>query len=387
MSNPNLSRLNSRLLLYFYITGAIEGVIILWLLISLPSGPSNLWLLGYSKLRIAMMISIIGLILGFSYLTFNSIKGYTLSKNLSTRFEHLITNVGYFMPLICIFLVLAVLYPYYKILGIKPDYDIREYIILERISPFIYYLTSRLFQFSIISIAAMVIRVKNRISWKISKRGAVIILMSITVILVISHISLNLMPWITQHREIWRLVKFFDLTYERNLPAIFSTFLLACAGILLSTIAYKKFAAKDRYFYHWFVLSLIFFLLSMDEFFEIHEGIDDYIKTTINSETLFARNWVYSGLLFVIIFLFSYRKFFAALPPLTKRGVLFSGAIYVGSALGMEIIGSAFVSSYGLLEFPYLIMTTIEESFEMIGIIIFINVLITYLEEISEGVN
>ena len=381
MSSISLSKLDNRLLLYFYITGVIEGFLILWLLISLPSGPSNLWLFGYSKFRIGMMISMGAMILGFFYLTFNAYKRYSLSKKISSTFGKIITLTGYFAPLICVFFVLAVLYPYYKILGLKPDYVVHEYVILERLSPFIFYLTIRLFQFSIISIGAIFGRLKNDIRWQITKSGVAIILLSITGILAIAHISLNLMPWITQHREIWRLVKFFDLTYERNIPAIYSTFLLACASYLLGKIALKKFRVKDHFSLHWSILSFIFIFLALDEFQEIHEGLDDFIKATFNSETLFAQNWAYSGLIIIILFIFFYWKFFTHLPPFTKRGVLLSGMIYVGSALGLEIIGSAYVETYGLLEFPYLFMTTIEETLEMIGITIFIYTLMPYLEE------
>jgi len=375
------SKLDNRLLLYFYITGVIEGFLILWLLISLPSGPSNLWLFGYSKFRIGMMISMGSIILGFSYLTFNSVKQYSLSKKISLTFGNMIALIGYFAPFICVFFVLAVLYPYYKILGLKPDYVVHEYVILERISPFIFYLTIRLFQFSIISIGAIFGRLRNDIHWKITKSGTAIILLSVTGILAIAHISLNLMPWITQHREIWRLVKIFDLTYERNIPAIFSTFLLVCASFLLGRIAYRKFQVKDHFSLHWPILSLIFILLALDEFQEIHEGIDDLIKNTFNSETLFAQNWVYSGLIIITLFSLFYWKFFTHLPSFTRRGIFLSGVIYVGSALGLEIIGSAYVETYGLLEFPYLFLTTLEETLEMIGIIIFIYTLMAYLED------
>ena len=132
MSSTTLTKLDNRLLLYFYITGVIEGFLILWLLISLPSGPSNLWLFGYSKFRIGMMTAMGAIILGFSYLTFNSLNRYPLTKNISLTFGKIIALTGYFAPLICVFFILAVLYPYYKILGLKPDYVVHEYVILEK---------------------------------------------------------------------------------------------------------------------------------------------------------------------------------------------------------------------------------------------------------------
>jgi hypothetical protein len=385
MSNPNLSKLNHRLLRYFYFTGIIEGVLILWLLIRLPSGPSNLWFLGYSKFRIAMMVMVIGLILGFAFLTINSVKGRKLTQKISRGFEILITHVGYFAAVICSFFIIAVLYPYYKILSLRPEYYVREYIILERISPLIFYLTTRLIQFAIISTVAIIQRLRSGINWKITKKGVAIILISLTSILVIAHISLNLMPWITQHREIWRLVKFFDLTYEKNIPAIFSTFLLASSAILLGRITCIKLQSQDRYAIHWTSLSIIFIFLALDEFYAIHEGIDDYIKTAISSEIIFASNWIYSGLILVIIFLVFYWNFFTKLPQKTKPGILLSGIIYVGSALGFEIIGSAYVATYGLQEIPYLILTLTEEMLEMIGIIVLIYTLMDFLEDLNKG--
>jgi hypothetical protein len=87
----------------------------------------------------------------------------------------------------------------------------------------------------------------------------------------------------------------------------------------------------------------------------------------------------------VIIFLVFYWNFFTKLPQKPKLGILISAIIYVGGALGFEIIGSAYVASYGLQEIPYILLTTTEEMLEMIGIITLIYTLMDYLEDLNKG--
>ena len=60
----------------------------------------------------------------------------------------------------------------------------------------------------------------------------------------------------------------FNLDKENNVPTLFSFLLFFTCGILLNLIGRVK---KQSHQAHWKFLSLVFFYLSADEIFEIHE--------------------------------------------------------------------------------------------------------------------
>ena len=56
-----------------------------------------------------------------------------------------------------------------------------------------------------------------------------------------------------------------------------------------------------------------------------------------------------------------------------------AGAIYIGGAIGMEMLGGYFVEVYGQKSFVYFLISTIEEFLEMFGIAVFIYALLSYI--------
>jgi hypothetical protein len=57
---------------------------------------------------------------------------------------------------------------------------------------------------------------------------------------------------------------------------------------------------------------------------------------------------------------------------------MLAGAGYVGGALGMEMIGGAYASAYGYDAY-YPVLTIVEETLEMLGILLFLHALLCYM--------
>jgi hypothetical protein len=81
----------------------------------------------------------------------------------------------------------------------------------------------------------------------------------------------------------------------------------------------------------------------------------------------------------VFIFVIAYTNFFINLPR--KIGLLFilSGVLFVGGALGMELIGGWYAFTCGTDNLMYRTVAMLEEMLEMIGIAVFIYSLLTYI--------
>ena len=130
-------------------------------------------------------------------------------------------------------------------------------------------------------------------------------------------------------------------------------------------------------------MASIFLYLSFDEGSRIHElaiyPIRRVFGDSIPSFLYFA--WVIPAIPIMFILTISYFKFFFKLPKHTRRMFLISVILYLSGALGFEMIGGHYASINGVNNLGYSLITTVEESFEMAGNIVFINALMKYIEE------
>src|SRR5438105_3804596 len=60
-------------------------------------------------------------------------------------------------------------------------------------------------------------------------------------------------------------------------------------------------------------------------------------------------------------------RFLLRLPADTRRWLLISGAVYLGGAVGMELIDGKYMEAHGA-NLTYMLMTTVEEGLEMSGL-------------------
>lgn len=82
----------------------------------------------------------------------------------------------------------------------------------------------------------------------------------------------------------------------------------------------------------------------------------------------------------VLIFVLAYLRFLAALPARTRNLFLLAGAIYVAGALGVEMIGGRHAFVFGRYNFAYTMIATLEEFLEMLGILLFVQALLSYMQ-------
>lgn len=165
------------------------------------------------------------------------------------------------------------------------------------------------------------------------------------------------------------VIKRIDFNNERNFPTYFATFQLLVCGYILWWISAKKFIDKDKYKFHWRGLSIIFYILAIDESFRIHDRINEGV----------AGGWVIYYLVLVAIIGVSYLFFVFSLPKKTRNLIILAGSLYVGGAIGMEIVGVYAKKYYSYYHIYYRIVLTIEESLEFIGLIVFIKALLSYI--------
>lgn len=176
-------------------------------------------------------------------------------------------------------------------------------------------------------------------------------------------------------------VPLFDISNDSSIPTWYSSATLLLASIFLALIAYAKKREGERFVPHWVILSLVFLCLSVDETARIHETVGDTLKAVLtgNTQGLLFYTWVIPGAAFVFFFGIAYLKFLANLPVKTRWLFIIAGVIYVGGAIGVEMINARHDFLYGNKNFTYHAMTTVEELCEMMGIVVFLYALTSYM--------
>jgi hypothetical protein len=178
------------------------------------------------------------------------------------------------------------------------------------------------------------------------------------------------------------LVYLFNVDQERNIPTFFSVLILLYATWLLYSISVVKSFLNDKYRFHWWLLTIVLFLIAADEFMATHELISETLRDKYHWSGLLYYSWVVPFLVLVIALFIFYSGFlFKNLPSNTRNLMILAGIIYVGGSLGMEMIGGYFYQQEGEENMTNVLLTTLEEGMEMAGIAIFTYALNLYKKE------
>ncbi len=207
------------------------------------------------------------------------------------------------------------------------------------------------------------------------------------VLLVLSSIAIQLTDQATGYSSvvIHKMVKLLNVDLELNIPTFFSTLILLFASLLLAAIAFLKDKQKASYVLHWGVLSTGFLFMAFDEAFSVHERLIEPMRAILGEENLgilyFA--WVVPAFVLILALSLAYLKFGMSLPANIRCWFIVAGALYVGAAVGFELIEGIHVEIYGKENLLYIALATVEEALEMAGVIVFIRTLLVYLADIS----
>ena len=186
--------------------------------------------------------------------------------------------------------------------------------------------------------------------------------------------------WVNTISEIQFSPRVFVFDMEGNLTTLYSTLALGFCSLLLAIIASIEKSMNSRYNKFWRAMSFIFLYLAIDESCSIHEALSNIIRTAFNTRGLLFFAWVIPAAILLVVFLIAFRGFIAHLPPRISNLFLVAGAIYVGGAIGMELIGAYIADFRGMDNQAYWLASSIEELLEMFGIVVFIYGLLSYIK-------
>lgn len=206
----------------------------------------------------------------------------------------------------------------------------------------------------------------------------------VAVALVIVNMVLQSYRIIAQEQDVPGL-PMMSLDSEHNIPALFSTMLLFAAAPILAYIAAmdRRDGGKDAA--KWAVLAFGFLLMGVDESLSLHERMIDPMRALLGRMFdadrlgIFYFAWVIPGIMLVVGLAVFFLPFMSRLPRPTGIMLFAAATIYLGGAIGVELVEGWWREGHGHRNVIYHAMVSLEEGMEMIGVIILIHTLLDFI--------
>ncbi len=194
--------------------------------------------------------------------------------------------------------------------------------------------------------------------FSINRQAYSLVLLATAVVLVSIHLGLYLYNYQVEELE-WLLLQLFDLDEENNLPTWFSSFLLLNNAFFLALVAR---ASEIQDSLQWKLMSIGFFILSVDEVAGLHESFNSSIEM----------NWAIPGAILVAGVAVAFIPFLLRLRRGLAGRFILSGIIFVSGAIIVELLSEDLDSD----SLVYMLAVAVEEGLEMLGAWLFLATLL-----------
>lgn len=180
----------------------------------------------------------------------------------------------------------------------------------------------------------------------------------------------------------------FSFSDRVNIPTWYAASLLLLCAVLLLAIAWSQ-QPSDRFRYHWGGLAVIFFALSIDEVAELNLKFKKFLFIASNYQDI---KYILLGLALAAIAFFAifYRQFMLHLPRNMLASLGLTASLYIMAAITDRFDKRDawnHVETYGTWRSGGSVLTTVDESLELLGIIVLVYALLTYMSTYIKELN
>lgn len=177
----------------------------------------------------------------------------------------------------------------------------------------------------------------------------------------------------------------FDFDREGNLSTLYNGLLLLGAALLAGMIALWRREMRGPGWLAWTGIALIFAFLFVDELCGLHDSLDFVLQERMVTSGAFAWPWVIAYGALTLVVAVVYLPFFLRLPRRFQFRFGFAALLYVGGAIGLEMLAAGHASEHGDEGGLYTVFVAIEETLEMLAFLLVGHSLIHYLERECPG--
>jgi len=219
------------------------------------------------------------------------------------------------------------------------------------------------------------LRLASRPTWRV--------LLALTGLLAVGHVAEMIVTLQLGYNS--RRVRLLDLNEELSLGTAYSVALLLTSALLVALLAIavrRQGGPEARDARWWAGLAVMFTFMGIDEGIAIHELLILPVRRALHTTGVLFFAWVipYGALIAAVVLV--YIRLLFRLPRLIAIRFVIAGAIYVGGAVGLELIAGWLVDTLGYAErsFPMELEYLVEETMEMLGVAYFLTTLLRYVE-------
>lgn len=175
------------------------------------------------------------------------------------------------------------------------------------------------------------------------------------------------------------LVQFLNLDDEESLGTWLSSALMLSCSVLSAAAALLARHRRDRWQRNWWVLAVVFALLSLDESTAMHENLIKPVRSALDLSGAFYFAWVLPVSALGLLFLLSQVRFLRDRWRPVGRGLVVAGLVFVGAAVGLELLEGLLITDGRRDGFLYAVVTGLQEVGELTGMGLALYALLAYL--------
>lgn len=194
-------------------------------------------------------------------------------------------------------------------------------------------------------------------------------------IIVIFHIIGCIVYYTSEDYTQYVFIDIFDLGYEENVPAIFSSLLFFINSTLLLFLWHRHKQLKNADHWYWLGLSVLFLFLGFDEGARLHEKLGDKVEPYVDATGYFYFPWFIPYMIVFAFLVALYFRFYLRLERSLQIRFFVAAFVYLTGAVGVEVISANEASENDTTTVTYVVLYSIEEILEMSGLIFFIDTL------------
>lgn len=227
-----------------------------------------------------------------------------------------------------------------------------------------------------------------KVKYKISPDNITHLLGSIVIVLLVLNFIAGYVVVTVKNETVLEYFTIFYFDAERNLPTTYSALAILFAAFWVWQIANLPNQIIKGNSIYWKIIAFVFIFLAADEYTSIHEQAGHVLRL-FTTHAFPHQGWYIPVLILMAGLSLFFIKFFFRLPKRTQINFIIAGLIFVGGAVGVEVLTGLYLHNgqTGLHKaFNLVLLVTLEELMEMVGIILFIKELTYfYVENSKEG--
>jgi hypothetical protein len=190
-------------------------------------------------------------------------------------------------------------------------------------------------------------------------------------LLTLAHLAVCWMKLEADHDHLMGLTQRFQLFTEASIPSFFSAAMLVVAAVIAAVLSQVEGGRRARNGRAWAFITALLLFMAVDEAAMIHE-IANNLGQRRQADGMLYYLWVlpFGGVALVCMAILL--PFWWRLPRHTKWWLAVAAALFLASAIGMELVEAALVAEAGeraaYARWDVIAAMTVEESGEMLAV-------------------